>query len=171
MSDTPLTAWRCPVRDHDEIRINHLAATEMTRCLAPHSDGICGLKMSPIGPVSVARFTVNKYGADAAKPSVLLARAVIDGAHERDSLRTRLAAVEAERDALRLKVEATQELGAQLAHHEATVSTARLSRLESLAMEACELADYFDEGREGPVTDEKRARRLEIERAVKEASK
>ena len=39
--------------------------------------------------VSLARDVIDKYGADADKPSVHLAKAVLDGAHERDSLRTR----------------------------------------------------------------------------------
>jgi hypothetical protein len=43
--------------------------------------------MQPLDAVSLARYTIDKYGSDAAKPSVLLARAVLDGAHERDSLR------------------------------------------------------------------------------------
>jgi hypothetical protein len=38
--------------------------------------------------ISLARTVIDKYGADADKPSVHLARALIDGAHERDSLRS-----------------------------------------------------------------------------------
>lgn len=49
--------------------------------------------------VSLARAVIDKYGADADKPSVHLAKAVLDGAHERDYLRTRQAELEKERDA------------------------------------------------------------------------
>jgi hypothetical protein len=84
-------AWRCPVRGHDEIRINRLSASDTTTCLIPAGDDVCGVKMQPIDAVSLSRYTIDKYGADAAKPSVLLARAVVDGAHERDRLRRRIA--------------------------------------------------------------------------------
>jgi hypothetical protein len=40
--------------------------------------------------VSLAREVIQKYGADADKPSVHLATALINGAHERDRLRTEL---------------------------------------------------------------------------------
>jgi hypothetical protein len=40
--------------------------------------------------VSLAREVIDKYGADADKPSVKLAIALINGAHERDRLRTEL---------------------------------------------------------------------------------
>lgn len=37
--------------------------------------------------ITLARTVIDKYGADADKPSVHLAKALIDGAHERDRLR------------------------------------------------------------------------------------
>jgi hypothetical protein len=51
--------------------------------------------------VSLAREVINKYGADADKPSVKLAIALVNGAHERDTLRTELTVTTAERDYLR----------------------------------------------------------------------
>lgn len=57
--------------------------------------------LSPSDAVSLARVTIDKYGADADKPSVKLAIALIDGAHERDSLRASLERVTVERDEMR----------------------------------------------------------------------
>lgn len=37
--------------------------------------------------ITLARQVIDKYGADADKPSVHLAKALLDGAHERDGLR------------------------------------------------------------------------------------
>lgn len=48
--------------------------------------------------VSLALTVINKYGADADKPSVHLATALIAGAHERDNLRQQLSAMTAARD-------------------------------------------------------------------------
>jgi len=48
--------------------------------------------------VSLAREVIDKYGADADKPSVKLAIALINGAHERDGLRTQLADALRQRD-------------------------------------------------------------------------
>jgi septal ring factor EnvC (AmiA/AmiB activator) len=62
----------------------------------------------PSPAVSLAREVINKYGGDSDKPSVKLAIALVDGAHERDSLRASLltlqsdlARVEGEREKLR----------------------------------------------------------------------
>lgn len=38
-------------------------------------------------PIALARYTINKYGASSDKPSVHLAGAVLDAAHQRDKLR------------------------------------------------------------------------------------
>ena len=47
--------------------------------------------------VTLAREVIDKYGADADKPSVKLAIALLDGAHERDRLRAELETLEARR--------------------------------------------------------------------------
>ncbi len=46
--------------------------------------------MTPEEAVSLARSVIDKYGAAADKPSVRLAKALLDGAHERDRLRAEL---------------------------------------------------------------------------------
>ena len=76
-------AWVCRIYGHDEIRIDG-SETAQPSCLT------CGLPMAPIDLINVARRTINKYGADSRKPSVLLACGLIDGAHERDRLHQQL---------------------------------------------------------------------------------
>lgn len=46
--------------------------------------------LKPEEAVALARTVIDKYGADADKPSVHLAKALLAGAHERDRLRNRL---------------------------------------------------------------------------------
>lgn len=46
--------------------------------------------MTEAESIALAREVINKYGADADKPSVKLAIALINGAHERDRLRDQL---------------------------------------------------------------------------------
>lgn len=43
--------------------------------------------MTNVDPIHLARTVIDKYGADADKPSVHLARALLDSAHERDAMR------------------------------------------------------------------------------------
>jgi hypothetical protein len=52
----------------------------------------------PSEAVTLARVVIDKYGAESDKPSVKLAIALVDGAHERDALRDQLATVERERN-------------------------------------------------------------------------
>jgi len=59
--------------------------------------------------IALARSVIDKYGADAEKPSVYLARALLDGAHERDTLLATVARLEKERDWLQLALKATGE--------------------------------------------------------------
>lgn len=50
--------------------------------------------MKPEEAVGLARVVIDKYGADADKPSVHLAKALLAGAHERDRLRSRIQILE-----------------------------------------------------------------------------
>jgi hypothetical protein len=50
--------------------------------------------VKPEEAVGLARVVIDKYGADADKPSVHLAKALLDGAHERDRLRARVSILE-----------------------------------------------------------------------------
>jgi hypothetical protein len=50
--------------------------------------------MKPEEAVGLARVVIDKYGADADKPSVHLAKALLEGAHERDRLRARVSILE-----------------------------------------------------------------------------
>jgi hypothetical protein len=59
-----------------------------------------GFRSGPSDAVHLARTVIDKYGADADKPSVHLAKALIDGAHERDELRARVAELEQRRPPL-----------------------------------------------------------------------
>ena len=49
-----------------------------------------GAREIAVADVGFARTVIDKYGADSDKPSVRLALAVVDGAHERDRLRALL---------------------------------------------------------------------------------
>jgi hypothetical protein len=54
--------------------------------------------VTAVDPIHLARTVIDKYGADADKPSVHLARALLDGAHERDALRAEVEQLRGRRD-------------------------------------------------------------------------
>jgi len=95
-----------------------------------------GQKIPPVSPVTLARQVIDKYGAESPKPSVTLAKALLDGAHERDNLRTQLHELEE-------RMRTNAELTLSLSRHQSTMFDKHNTTVAAGLKAASDLADQM----------------------------